>query len=256
MMVVERCSDAVLCLVVMTQGFLDLENKPSLESPQAVSFTTVRLGRRLFLGLMAAGAVAFFAGRPLLGRLSRILTAEGFRIYAVGGIPQLSKETWRLVVDGLVSRPLALDYEALNALPAASMVSDFQCVTGWSVRKVRWEGVRLGTLVDLAQPFPEATHVTLYSGDGLYTDSISIEEGRRAHVLLAYRLNDGELSAAQGWPLRLINPRMYGYKGPKWLVRLQFESQEHIGYWERRGYPVDGTIGKGVEPDALLQPGI
>jgi DMSO/TMAO reductase YedYZ molybdopterin-dependent catalytic subunit len=35
---------------------------------------------------------------------------------------------------------------------------------------------------------------------------------------------------------------MYGYKGPKWLTRVEFASDQVIGYWEQRGWALDGLI--------------
>ena len=37
-------------------------------------------------------------------------------------------------------------------------------------------------------------------------------------------------------------PRMYGYKGSKWLTRIEFRDRRDIGYWEQRGWRVDAWI--------------
>jgi len=45
-----------------------------------------------------------------------------------------------------------------------------------------------------------------------------------------------------GFPLRLVIPRMYGYKGVKWVERIVFTEAQEIGYWEQRGYSTDGSV--------------
>jgi DMSO/TMAO reductase YedYZ molybdopterin-dependent catalytic subunit len=41
---------------------------------------------------------------------------------------------------------------------------------------------------------------------------------------------------------KLIIPRMYAYKGVKWVEKIVFTEKQEAGYWEHRGYPVDGSI--------------
>ena len=55
-------------------------------------------------------------------------------------------------------------------------------------------------------------------------------------------LNGKNLSPDHGFPLRLIIPRMYAYKGVKWVERIVFTEKQEVGYWEKGGYPVDGSI--------------
>ncbi len=123
-------------------------------------------------------------------------------------------------------------------------ISFFQCVTGWAVHNVRWRGVALKTLIDMAGVKPGATHLTFYSGDGRYTDSLSLEQALAADTLLAYELGGQPLLRAQGSPLRLTVPPMYGYKGVKWLERIEFTDRAVAGYWQQRGYDIDAWIGR------------
>ncbi|MFF1342218.1 molybdopterin-dependent oxidoreductase [Streptomyces sp. NPDC058290] len=49
--------------------------------------------------------------------------------------------------------------------------------------------------------------------------------------------HDGEpLTAEHGFPLRLVVPHLYGYKGPKWLRGIEYMTQDRRGFWEERGY--------------------
>ena len=127
-------------------------------------------GRRTFLAVVGAGVTSLLWGPKVLGFTRdallpvsavlppplRGLVRDGWRIYTVTSIPHFHPATWRLRVDGLVERPVELDYSQLAALPRTEQTRDFHCVTGWSVKNVHWSGVRLTDLLAQAQPKPEA----------------------------------------------------------------------------------------------------
>ncbi len=195
------------------------------------------LSRARFLGLLAGGAA--------LGALStRVFgLVDGWRENTVeDGRPVFDRATYRLTVDGLVARPLSLDYDALRSLPAVRQVSDFHCVEGWRVPNVRWDGVRFQSLAELVGPLPDARYVTFHSLGGVYRDSLSLTQARLPGVLIAYDLDGAPLSRVRGAPARLVMPRMFGYKGPKWLTRVEFRDRQDLGYWEQRGWRVDAWI--------------
>lgn len=160
----------------------------------------------------------------------------------MNGVPEFNPATWRFTVDGLVESPVSLSYNEVLKLPKDSQVSDFQCVTGWQVWDVHWEGIRIKTLLEMVKPRPEARYIKLYSSDGEYTESLSLEDALVSDVLLAYRMVGDALPEEQGMPLRLVVPKMYGYKSIKWVHRLELTDKVHYGYWEVRGYPGDATI--------------
>jgi len=167
----------------------------------------------------------------------------GFRINTVEPRPPaFDPATYRFVVDGLVEHPLSLTYDELLALPSVSQVSDFHCVEGWGVQNVRWQGVRLQTILDKVNPKAEAGFITFHSLDGHYTDSLSLGQASLPDALMAYHMYEQPLSADHGFPLRFIMPKMYGYKGAKYLYRLEFVAGQAVGYWEQRGWQVDGWI--------------
>lgn len=195
------------------------------------------LSRTRFLGLLAGGAAVGALSTRVFGLVDgwRENTVEESR-------PVFDPGTYRLTVDGLVARPLSLDYEALRALPAVRQVSDFHCVEGWMVPDVRWDGVLFQSLAELAGPLPDARYVTFHSLGGVYRDSLSLTQARLPGVLIAYDLDGAPLSRVRGAPARLVMPRMFGYKGPKWLTRVEFRDRQDLGYWQQRGWRVDAWI--------------
>jgi len=165
-----------------------------------------------------------------------------FRVYTVTAIPSFTNENWLFTVDGLVEKPLRWTWVQFVELERSVQVSDFHCVTGWSVYSNTWEGIPLKRLLALAGVKTEARTVKLYSADGVYTDELNLEQAMMDDVMVAL-LHDGRpIPSDLGGPARLIVPRMYAYKSVKWLHRIELIPGEHIGYWEERGYPKDAWV--------------
>lgn len=204
---------------------------------QSAQDQPIRISRRRVFGLGAVGA-----GLGYLGY--RFWTLPGdFRINTVERpTPAVDPAAFRLVVDGAVERPLTLTLDEVQGIASVKQVSDFHCVEGWGVDNVRWEGVRFQTLAEMVGPRPEAGFVTFYSEGDVYKDSLSISQAMLPDVLLAYSMWEKPLEQKHGYPLRLVMPRMYGYKGPKWVKRVEFVSYRETGYWEQRGWQIDAWI--------------
>ncbi len=202
---------------------------------------------------MAAGILALVLGPEIFPRLR----SGGFPINSVASAPDFNAASWRLKVDGLVRRPLTLTFTDFTALPQVEETKDFTCVEGWTVPGVRWKGVRLRELMLRADLDPRATHLVFHSGDGAYSDSLTIAEALHPAVLMAQEMNGQPLTPDHGRPLRLLVPGNYGYKSVKWVVRVESiaaGAAGYQGYWEQRGYPAEAEID--VSPaDAPLEPG-
>ncbi|MDI4650213.1 molybdopterin-dependent oxidoreductase [Cohnella hashimotonis] len=165
-----------------------------------------------------------------------------FRLYTVTPLPHFDSDTWRFTIDGLVDKPATWTWEQFLAIKRKVQVSDFHCVTGWSVYGNTWEGIPLAKLLEAAGVQASAQYVKFYSGDGEYTDALSLEQARMKDVLVAV-LHDGKpIHRDYGGPVRLIVPGMYAYKSVKWLDRIELIDRPHIGYWEERGYDNDAWV--------------
>jgi len=214
--------------------------------------------RRSFIkwsGLGLLGSLAWLAvgGLPISRGKSSIQTPEAIgklpraippfpEYYTVtGGYPDISETAFRLSIGGLVEHPQTLTLADIKRLPATRIARNFQCVTGWVVPDLVWTGVSMKEVVKRAGVHPDAKYVTLYSADGLYTESLSLAQ-LTADMLLAYEINGEPLPTQQGYPLRLFVPEMFGYKSIKWVHRLQFVKEREVGYWEHYGYPTDAYI--------------
>ena len=219
------------------------------------------VGRRVVLGLLGVGALGIVTGTRAQSALSSFLApiqlrdptgltsllpvGDTFRYYSVtGGVPTRDAATYRLTVDGLVEHPTTLTLADLQAMPQTALVRDFQCVTGWRVPQVHWSGVRLSTILDHAGVRPEGQALRLTSFDGTYTDSLTLDQARLPDVIVALQMLGGDVSHDHGGPVRLYVAPMYGYKSVKWLSGIEVTNTVVPGYWEHRGYDVDGFVGR------------
>jgi DMSO/TMAO reductase YedYZ molybdopterin-dependent catalytic subunit len=216
------------------------------------------LGRRAFFGVVGVGLSGLLWGDQAarLASNSTVLLpppvrsavpiGDGWRIYTIsGGYPSFDPATWRLTVDGLVERPLSLTYAQLRALPSTSQVSDFHCVTGWSVPGVHWRGVRFDDLLASAGVSPRATALRFVSAEEPYVDTLTLDQiGAAPDAMLAWEMDGKPLTRPHGAPARLVMPQMYGYKGVKWVRRITVTDRVTDGYWEQRGYDRDAYVGR------------
>jgi len=205
----------------------------------------------VFLATVLGGASSLLWGKSVWGHISAVTNAiplvphGGWRIYTVSGsMPAFDPATWRLEVGGLVEKPLSLSYADLRALPRATQISTFHCVTGWTVPDVHWAGVRLTDIFAQARPLPEAGALQFVSAEQPYTDSLTMRQARLHDVMLAFEMDHKPLAREHGAPLRLVIPEMYGYKNVKWLTRINLVPQAEDGYWELLGYDRDAWVGR------------
>jgi DMSO/TMAO reductase YedYZ molybdopterin-dependent catalytic subunit len=173
--------------------------------------------------------------------------AQGnFRVYTVTEIPAFSSDNWQFALSGLVDKPKTFNWEEFLKLERTVQVSDFHCVTGWSVYKVTWEGIPLKKLLEMGNVKKEAKYVKFYSGDKVYTDTLDLKQVADLNDIMVAVLMDGQpIPQKLGGPVRLVVPKMYAYKSVKWLQAIELIDKEHIGYWELRGYDIDAWIKAG-----------
>ena len=150
--------------------------------------------------------------------------------------------TWKLSVGGLVENELTVTFGELVALPSHNPVVDFHCVEGWSVFDVPWNGLHLSGLFERAEVRPGATHVSfLTRGDG-YNESLPLSVALEDNTILAYGIGGSTLSLKHGFPLRVVIPRLFGYKNAKFVERIELSDHPLEGYWVRLGYSYNGEV--------------
>ncbi|MCS7081874.1 MAG: molybdopterin-dependent oxidoreductase [Bacteroidetes bacterium] len=153
--------------------------------------------------------------------------------------PRFDPSSYRLRIWGACDNPFELSWEAFKGLPRVEVVADFHCVTGWSKRALRWEGVPVRLILERAQPWPGAVQVMAHGLEG-YTTNVPLEYLWEEDALLADTLNGAPLSPEHGAPVRLLVPQLYAWKSAKYLCGLELQTEMQAGFWEERGYHLIG----------------
>ncbi|WP_224125590.1 molybdopterin-dependent oxidoreductase [Nocardioides mangrovi] len=213
----------------------------------------------MVLGLLGLGALGVVTGATVQDGLSRFLApiqmndptgltslvplGNTWRYYSVtGAVEPRDAATYTLKVDGLVDHPSTYRLSDLEALPQLSFTDDFHCVTGWHVPDVPWTGVRVADLLERAAPTTDAVGVRFHSFDGTYSVNMTLDQARADDVVVALRMYGEPVTHDHGGPVRIYSGSMYGYKSTKWLSGIEVTDNDDPGYWESRGYPLDGII--------------
>jgi DMSO/TMAO reductase YedYZ molybdopterin-dependent catalytic subunit len=170
------------------------------------------------------------------GRLPPGQYAEpGFPVLSAGPTPRVDLDAWRLRVEGLVAHPREWTWQEVQALPRATFEGDIHCVTKWSKLGTSFTGVSVDTLLDEAQPLPQATHV-LASSYGAYTTNLPLEDVRGGKAWVVWEHEGRPLPPEHGGPARLLVPHLYFWKSAKWLMGLRLLDHDQAGFWESLGY--------------------
>lgn len=167
--------------------------------------------------------------------------ASGVPVLHYGPVPRFRPESWRLVVNGATSDGAEhhLDVEAFAALPRTARTADMHCVTRWSVLDNAWSGVAGTALLEAVPPADDVTHVMAWAEYG-YSANLRIEDLAAEGTLLATHRGGEPLTPEHGYPLRLVVPHLYAWKGPKWLRGIEYLTEPRRGFWEERGYHTVG----------------
>ena len=178
------------------------------------------------------------------------------------GVPVIDPSTHRLIIHGLVDRPLVLTVDEIKRFPQVTRVHFVECSgngraawvnpapdmtpqrTDGMTSNSEWTGVPVSTLFREAGAQAAATWFLAEGADAcLMTRSIPME---KAHddALIVWAQNGEPLRPEQGFPLRLLLPGWEGNSNVKWLRRLELGLQPWMTRWETSKYtdPLkDGT---------------
>lgn len=140
-------------------------------------------------------------------------------LHTTGRPVEVDIEEYRLVIEGLVERPLSLTYQEILSRPQISEVVLLIC-PGVFWDNAQWTGTPLAPLLEEAGLPEGARKVRFHALDG-YQSSLSLEEALAEGVFLAYQVNGQALPSEHGFPLRLVARGQYGGRWVKWLERIE-----------------------------------
>lgn len=165
------------------------------------------------------------------------------RVRHYGRVPRMHLGTWTLTISGATQtgQPTVLDWAQFATLPRTRVQADHHCVSHASTLDLTWEGVASRTVVDLAPPADDAPFVLMYAAYG-YSSNVTVDDLMSARGLFATHLDGAPLTPEHGWPVRLVLPHLYSWKGPKWVVAMEYLREPQRGFWEQRGYHFTGDV--------------
>jgi sulfoxide reductase catalytic subunit YedY len=164
---------------------------------------------------------------------------------------QFKVDPWQLVIDGLVDKPITLNYEdLLTRFSIEERLYRMRCVEAWSMN-IPWLGFSLATLLKIASPKSNAKYVRFetledpkqmrgqssrFIGGGLdypYVEGLRIDEAMNPLALLSVGLYGKTLAPQNGAPIRLVVPWKYGFKSIKSIVKITLTDKAPVNTWQK-----------------------
>lgn len=160
-----------------------------------------------------------------------------------GRVPRIDLSSWSMRIGGdtLDGKALTLSWADFAALPQTVVRADHHCVSRCTTLDLQWSGVAARTIIDLVPPADDIEHVLVSAARG-YSSNIRLEDLSSSRALFATHLGDQPLTPEHGWPVRLVMPHLYGWKGPKWVGDVDYQRYPERGFWEQRGYHFTGDV--------------
>lgn len=204
---------------------------------------------------------------PRLLTRSHATPTELFFVRSHGEAPEVDVESYRLVVNGGVLKPLSLSLEEIkNNFERVTVSATLQCAGNrreelmavrpiphelpWGVNAIghaAWAGIRLRDVLAAAGVEGEAGFHPHLEFGGLdeterlgqrihFGGSIPLAKGLSPEVILAYEMNGEPLSPLHGFPLRAIVPGYIGARSVKWLNRITVQAEPSQNYFQSHAY--------------------
>lgn len=200
--------------------------------------------------------------RPMLrwANLTQWITAND-ELYEVSHYPRptidpaIRPEDWKVEFTGYLKKPVTLSLADLQKRPHRSLTATLECGGNGSnpgfsgaCGNIRWTGTPLGPLLRDLGLTRRSREVVFYGSDEKvekirdkdypqnFARSLPVEHALQDEVMLVWAMNGEPLSAAHGFPLRLMVPGWFGIAWAKWLKRVDVLDRRFMGKWMAREY--------------------
>ena len=206
------------------------------------------------------------AARTPLHRLNGMITPNGLHFErSHSGIPDIDPDAHRLLIHGLVKRPLVFTLEALARYPMESRIAFIECGGNGGalyqkdpaplncqglqglVSCAEWTGVKLSTLLDEAGVDPAAKWILAEGADAAgMSRSVPLAKGMDDALIALYQ-NGERVRPSNGYPLRLLLPGYEGNMQVKWLRRIKAVAEPIMTKDETSKYTILQPDGKALQ---------
>ncbi|WP_345985465.1 sulfite dehydrogenase [Sulfurimonas sp. HSL-1656] len=197
--------------------------------------------------------------------LSGIMTPNGlFFSRCHGGIPTINPNEWRLMIHGLVEKPLVLTLEQLKRYPNVSRVHFVECPANggpeWRgpqfnsiqfakgmMSNAEWTGVYLKDILKDLGLKPSAKWMLAEGIDSSHMGRTVPVDKVLDDAMIVWGQNGEALRPEQGYPVRLLLPGWEGNLCVKWLGRLEFAAEPFYAKEETAKYTALKPSGKAIQ---------
>ena len=211
--------------------------------------SAIRAAIRLPRPAIAKPAIPAGAQLPVPGITPFVTSNSGFyRVDTDIVLPQVSPDSWRLRVHGMVTRELDISFDELLHRPLTEADITLVCVSnqvGGSLNgNARWLGASLARLLRDAGVHSGADQILSASTEGMTISTPLAAVIDNADAMIAVGMNGVPLPVAHGFPARMMVPGLYGYcSGTKWVTDLNLTTfAAEKAYWTQRGYAEQARI--------------
>jgi sulfane dehydrogenase subunit SoxC len=187
--------------------------------------------------------------------LNGMITPNGLHFTIIhAGTPDIDPDKHKLLIHGLVKRPLVFTLDALARYPTVSRMTFVECGGNSapmfsnepiqaSVQALHglascaeWSGVRLATLLEETGIDPKAKWMVAEGADAPHLSrSVPLSKGLDDAMIALYQ-NGERLMPGNGYPMRLLLPGWEGNMNVKWLRRIKLVDEPAMSYYETRTY--------------------
>src|SRR5947209_2463018 len=177
------------------------------------------------------------------------------------GVPRIDPAAHRLLLHGMVERPLIVTLDDLRRLPSVSRIHFVECAgnsgSEWGPKLApdaqkahglascsEWTGVPLSILLAEAGVRPGASWIVAEGADACHMQRSVPLKKAAGDALIAFAQNGEAIRPEQGYPLRLLLPGWEGNMNVKWLRRIKVVDQPYMTKDETSKYTdlmADGT---------------
>ncbi len=214
----------------------------------------------------APGTTGTGSSRTPHQQLNGMITPSGLHYErSHSGIPDINPDTHRVVIHGLVKRPLMFTVEDLSRYPLTSRIAFVECAgnsgalfakepAAANVQGIHgllscseWTGVKLSVLLEEAGIDPRAKWLLAEGADSSgMSRSVPMEKALDDAMVALYQ-NGERVRPSNGYPVRLLLPGFEGNMNVKWLRRIKLTEGPTMTKDETSKYTVTLPSGKSLQ---------
>ncbi len=194
-----------------------------------------------------------------------IITPNGlFFSRAHGGVAQIDPNKHRLMIHGLVEKPIVLTMDELKRYPSVTRTHFIECPANggpeWRgpqfnsaqfakgmMSCAEWTGVYLKTILKDIGLKPNAKWMLAEGGDSSHMGRTIPIDKVLDDAMIVWGQNGEALRPEQGYPIRLLLPGWEGNLCVKWLARLEFSDKPWYAKEETAKYTALKPSGKAIQ---------